>query len=496
MANIYDMNAALNLPNIVGEYQKGQLFAQQRDQNANLLQQQQQSLQDQGNLRALAPQVIAGDPNAYAQAAAIDPKAAEGYQGAGDDMLRRLQGAISYLDQQTDPRAKQAVFQSSVRPFLSRLAAQNGHEVPMDVTQAQPGIDSMKARIAELAKPKGAGLINVGAGGAVFDPATRQLVYQNPGVAKAPGIVAVNLPDGTTQQYQQLPDGSLAPLRIAGQGAPQAAPQGAGTPDASDPMTGFIAQANQAVSSGVATPAQAEEWLRQKAQEVTAQAQQSPAGLGRSAPKQTKEDEESFGAPQQVVDAQGNPHLVQFGNRGGQREVSGLTKPDMTPAQAAKAAVQQQKAEASKTDAVDAYDQSIDQIDQLLNSPGVSMLGTFSGDVAGMVPHSDTANANSRLDVIKNQVLLNTIAKLKSLSATGASGFGSLSNQEGEILKNSIAALDKKQSNGQLIDNLHQIRSALQRSRDNIAGKQVTFDEGGSKAAPSDAGGWSIQKVQ
>lgn len=492
MANIFDVSAALKQADPVAAFQEGRQFAQQNQQNSNLLQKQQQSMQDQGNLRALAPQVIAGDPNAYAQAAAIDPQAANQYQASADDQLRRLQGSITYLDQQKDPRAKEAAYQQQVRPYLARF----GKEPPATFAEAEPLMEAARARIAELAQPKGAGLINVGAGGAVFDPATRQLVYQNPGVAKAPGIVAVNLPDGTTQQFQQLPDGSLAPLRIAGQGSPQAASQGAGTPDASDPMTAFIAQANQAVSSGVATPAQAEEWLRQKAQEVTAQAQQSPAGLGRSAPKQTKEDEESFGAPQQVVDAQGNPHLVQFGNRGGQREVSGLTKPDMTPAQAAKAAVQQQKAEASKTDAVDAYDQSIDQINQLLNSPGVSMLGTFSGDVAGMVPHSDTANANSRLDVIKNQVLLNTIAKLKSLSATGASGFGSLSNQEGEILKNSIAALDKKQSNGQLIDNLHQIRSALKRSRDNIAGKQVIFDEGGSKAPPSDAGGWSIQKVQ
>jgi hypothetical protein len=43
-------------------------------------------------------------------------------------------------------------------------------------------------------------------------------------------------------------------------------------------------------------------------------------------------------------------------------------------------------------------------------------------------------------------VLLTTLGKLKALSATGASGFGALSNQEGNILKNSIANLDTAQS--------------------------------------------------
>jgi hypothetical protein len=293
------------------------------------------------------------------------------------------------------------------------------------------------------------------------------------------------------------------------------------TPPQGDPMQPFIAQANQAVQLG-ADPAKVEQWLLQQAQQMGGQPQggsmgapvpvssagqpampqpqAAPAQFGVGTPKPSTADQESFGAPQQVMGADGKPHLVQFGNRGGQREVQGFIKPEMTAAQAAKAALQQSKAEQAKADTVQSYNESINAIDQVLTSPGANMLGTFTGDVAGLIPHSDTADAEKKLDVIKNQVLLNTISKLKALSATGASGFGSLSNQEGEILKNSIANLSTKQSNRQLIESLNTIKAQLQRSRDNIAGTQVAFPDGGqgqqAPAAPSAAGGWSIQKVQ
>ena len=245
--------------------------------------------------------------------------------------------------------------------------------------------------------------------------------------------------------------------------------------------------------------AYAETLHEQQARQYLPQQSTAPAQFGIGTPKPSAADQESFGAPQQVMGADGKPHLVQFGNRGGQREVGGYLKPEMTPAQAAKQAVQQQKAEASKADALESYDQSINQIDNLLKSPGASMLGTYIGDVAGMIPHTDTANANAALDNIKNQVLLNTISKLKALSATGASGFGSLSNQEGEILKNSIASLDKKQTNAQLMQNLRNIKSMLQQSRNNVAGKQIEFDagqgQGAAQPAAPQAGGWAIQRV-
>lgn len=220
--------------------------------------------------------------------------------------------------------------------------------------------------------------------------------------------------------------------------------------------------------------------------QVLARAGQSaPAGRVMPAAKAGSVDRESFGAPQQVIGTDGKPHLVQFGNRGGMREVPGMFKPEMTPAQAAKQALQQDKAEQTKSDTVQSYNDSINAIDQVLTSPGASMLGTFTGDALAKIPHTNTADAEKKLDVIKNQVLLNTISKLKALSATGASGFGQLSNQEGEILKNSIANLSTKQSNKQLIESLNTVKATLQRSRDNIANSKVAFDNSNSPTTSS-----------
>jgi hypothetical protein len=156
------------------------------------------------------------------------------------------------------------------------------------------------------------------------------------------------------------------------------------------------------------------------------------------------------------------------------------------PADQAKA----EKLAAARSDALDSVNQAIDGIDTLTKSGGFDQLGTFTGDVLGYIPHTQTRDARNALETVKNQVLLTTLGKLKALSATGASGFGALSNQEGKILQNSIANLETAQSHDAIVHNLHVIRLTLQRAAGLIG-------QGGG-AAPQSApasGGWSIQKV-
>lgn len=503
MANIYDVSAGQRLPDIMGQYSQGVQTGQLRQQNQNTLAKQNIAMQDQQTLRGLAPQVISGDPSAYAQAAAIDPKAAEGYQSAGDSQLMRLKGAIDYMDKvkaSGNPQAVEAAYQNQVVPYLRSfgLGGVGGHSFAQD----EPGMEKARAMIAATMGQQKPDYINVPAQGAVFDKTTGKTVYTNPGAGPKPQLIQT----ANGSYVWATPGAGATPLTY---GSAQGATQASSHPP-SDPMAPFIAQANDAIKMG-APEEQVKAWLMQKAAamggqpitpadqspEAQNQAMQAPVmgqqGIQPGAPvmgpqKATAEDKETFGAPQMVIGTDGKQHLVQFGNRGGQKEVSGYAKPEMTPVQAAKQAVQQEKANASKADAVSSYDQSINQIDSLLNSPGASMLGTYMGDVAGLIPHTDTSNAVAALDNIKNQVLLNTISKLKALSATGASGFGSLSNQEGEILKNSIASLDKKQSNDQLLSNLRQIKTMLQESRDRVAGKEVTFDNGSDQQTQSNAG--------
>jgi hypothetical protein len=124
-----------------------------------------------------------------------------------------------------------------------------------------------------------------------------------------------------------------------------------------------------------------------------------------------------------------------------------------------------------------------------MHSGGFQNLGTFTGDVLGHIPHTQTRDAQNALETVKNQVLLTTLGKLKALSATGASGFGALSNQEGKILQNSIANLETAQTHDAIVHNLRVIQQTLQRAA-GLIGQGVH-----APAAPA-AGGWSIQEVR
>lgn len=147
------------------------------------------------------------------------------------------------------------------------------------------------------------------------------------------------------------------------------------------------------------------------------------------------------------------------------------------------------KVKAAQADTISTYDDSIKRIDDLLRSPDVGTLGTYMGDAQALLPHTGARNARAALDTIRNRVLLDTISKLKALSATGASGFGALSNQEGEILKNSIASLDKAQTHDAIVAALKDIQRVMRDSRARVAGV------GGETAPKPAAGGWKVEVV-
>lgn len=141
MADIYDVNAAIQKPNIVNALREGQQYGMK-------LRQQQQQVADQNALRDLAPQIIAGDQAAFAQGAAINPEQAGQYQQAGDSQLRRLKGAVDYFDkglQSGDDRLIQARYRE-IAPFLSSLT---GRPAPEAYTPDMlPAFEQVKTKIA------------------------------------------------------------------------------------------------------------------------------------------------------------------------------------------------------------------------------------------------------------------------------------------------------------------------------------------------------------
>jgi hypothetical protein len=120
-------------------------------------------------------------------------------------------------------------------------------------------------------------------------------------------------------------------------------------------------------------------------------------------------------------------------------------------------------------------DNSLSTIDRVLSNQSLNdVLGSLEGGWTGAVKNvfSDEAqNAIADIDTIKSQAFLTQLQKLKDASATGASGLGALSEQEGERLITSIQSLSRKQGEKQFRDNLSEIQRLLLKTRKNITEK-------------------------
>lgn len=151
MADFYDMNAAIRPQNYFASFVQGQ----QAGQQAREFKQQQE---DRNAFRALAPQVLAGDPNAFNQAAVIDQKATAGLQDARDSQLLKLEGALNLMDQarkSNNPSAANAALRA-ISPFMTQITGRPAPDGGYDEATMGPGLDELRAQIA-MAKSGGGG---------------------------------------------------------------------------------------------------------------------------------------------------------------------------------------------------------------------------------------------------------------------------------------------------------------------------------------------------
>ena len=133
-------------------------------------------------------------------------------------------------------------------------------------------------------------------------------------------------------------------------------------------------------------------------------------------------------------------------------------------AEDAKSFQKQQATATRQASAAAAANQLITAIDTLEKSPGFNSLGTAMGDLQiGMpVVRSDAKDADAQLKNVAGQVALATMERLKSLSAAGATGFGSLTAPELALLQNSLATLQADRiSNAQLKTSLKVIKDSM-----------------------------------
>jgi hypothetical protein len=116
----------------------------------------------------------------------------------------------------------------------------------------------------------------------------------------------------------------------------------------------------------------------------------------------------------------------------------------------------------------DTVDKAI-SLSQLGAGGGFQGLPFVRGTTAAIGPEIFGAGQSktlaSYLDTLKSVLTVENLKELKQLSTTGASGFGSLSDKEGEILASTIAKLDPTMSESVLQENLRTIGDLLDKMR-------------------------------
>lgn len=146
-----------------------------------------------------------------------------------------------------------------------------------------------------------------------------------------------------------------------------------------------------------------------------------------------------------------------------------------------KLAQEKPKAEGSLKDTLREYDNMINEAEAIKNDPGVGM-ATGMTKYSSAIPGTQSKRVAARLETLKAKTLLNVLGSLKALSKTGASGFGQLSEIEGENIRNSVSTLDRGLSTQDFKDSIDRFVTEMKAKKQTL---QDTFDStyGGSNGA-------------
>lgn len=284
------------MSSILGSFIAGQQAGQQQHK----YRQEQSKL---AQLRDLAPSVLAGDPAAYGQAAALDIGHANKLQEGRDSQLRRFGGFIKFIDEAKasgDPRRLSAAMREAA-PYLQQLGAPAFDPNAPWTPEYESGWSALKAQY-EGAISSGAGTqptqftaLDLQAKAAGYQPGTQgyqdffkrangELARQS---GAAIGYQKITGPDG--REYLVATDPRGIGAQVVGDGTgygsfgdqqqggvSQAAPQRAD-------MEGDIELANSMIAAGI-PEAQVDAFLAQRGQRAPApsagQGASLPAGAG------------------------------------------------------------------------------------------------------------------------------------------------------------------------------------------------------------------------
>lgn len=505
---------------------------QQAGQQARAYQQQQE---DRNALRTLAPQILAGDPAAFNQAAAIDPKAATAVQDAGDGQLRRLRGALDYFGQALesgDDRVIQARFKE-ISPFLSRVT---GNEAPPAWTdEMRPAFEQARQRVsmapasAQEAQPTQFRALHMQALAAGHKPGTQG--YQDY-FRRANGEIARQ--SSAAIQYKEVtgPDGrtylvAVDPREIGATtigGGPsfgsyaapgQAQPAAAGAPAGGDPFATLHAAVpglrvtsqlrspeenarlpnavpnshhltGNALDIGTPSPEQQagiRQWAAQNGYEVINNYQDghwhlepargggAPAGGGNPFASRRPEDQAA------ATEAAKIQTTLQYAPQVAAAEASAAAQKKLAEAGAERQA-QAPKRVASYRQALQAAGNVQTSIDRALEMIGPASTGFVGARLRG-VEGSPAYNLAAEIETVKANLGFDRLQQMRDNSPTGGA-LGQVAIQELVALQSTIANLDPNQSAEQIRANLGRVQQHYANWRSAVEQALAEEERGGA----------------
>lgn len=144
----------------------------------------------------------------------------------------------------------------------------------------------------------------------------------------------------------------------------------------------------------------------------------------------------------------------------------------------AKIALEKPKAYGSLQNTLREYDNMIKEAQAIKSDPSI---GTATGltSFMGSVPGTGAKRVSARLGTLKAKTLLNVLSSLKQLSSNGASGFGALSESEGNAIRDSISTLDPKQKTEDLQASIDRFVTEMEARKSNLQGTfKSTYGDG------------------
>lgn len=435
------------------------------------------------------------------QAVATDPQSGfalqDRFQSQDDTRAKKAAGAAQYVLnalKSGNPQAVQGAYQT-VRPFLVELGRAEGKEPP---PAWSPDMEPMLHQV--VAASGGKGSLNNPYEGLPSDIQSLRLLQDSPELAsldrerrQAAGMVPKLVE--TAQGYGWGTPGAgiqLAPLDgVAGQQAPhQTAPapqlfaalsQKYGIQPTSVTRTPQHNREVGGVANSYHLNGQAADYIvpqQHKAQfaadarangyevidegdhiHIEPAGQRGAGGAGGIAQPRDKPTEESFSNPQAVLGPDGQQRFVQFGNRGGVREVPGYSAAPTSTATAAdrKAAQQAQQKLPQLQNAI----RGMDRIGNALRSLSGGMVNTGPMDQYYTRYTKEGQELEAAVGAIQNSVL----------ALTRVPGVGSQSDLEQRVAMLQYPSLDKDpEVNRRTLENLRLFMADLKAAYDNVTG--------------------------